>query len=142
MNTQFCILSSVFLMALACAHTSAIEQWQHAFQEYPDDISRHLDTVDALQKEGHYEESRILLHLISARKKIDWATLHRIGCLSIMIGDIETALNAFNKMLTATPNNIQARYNLAYTLKMAGLVDQAIAIYQDIPQKTHHNHRF
>jgi hypothetical protein len=87
----------------------------------------------ALEQQEQYQEAQHILEQLYAAYPNDLAIAYKLGCFYASIGATCLALDTFQSILRASPENaVQTMYNIGYVLKTAGRVDQAIEWYNQV----------
>jgi len=101
--------------------------------DHPEDL---LDHIYQLQEQEQFDEGievaqQYLAH--NGSKKIQ--AYFALGCMALKVGQFDLALQSFDAILARYPDTVPVLYNKAYTLKTAGYIDEALAIYQQLIDK-------
>jgi len=110
------------------------EEYEPYIAQHPTDAKAYFNYGHALANldEESYYEKAIALMTRSVELEENVNRLFSLGTLCCRVGKFKQSLDAYQQILTKNPSLISVLYNSGYTLKLAGELDLAIAIYKQI----------
>ncbi len=101
-------------------YEDALKAYQKAQVLEPDNPDIRFNLGAALYKLNKYNEAmpEWQLALVSKNKKTKAAATYNMGNTSFKGGDLESAINFYKLSLSINPNDIQAKQNLEFALKV------------------------
>jgi len=109
---------------------SAIKDYRQITDLDPYCISAYQRLALVLKNNEAYQEAiETYKRLIALNPAQAWARF-QLSIIYIMVGESEAAVKELEKILEEDPNNYRIMHNIAYSLKVAGRVDEAINMYK------------
>lgn len=105
-------------------------RYRKALEKNPNSVDAMFNLGDALYKQGKHEEAANLfnsaLPLVKPKEQREKLanTLYNLGNSLVKANKLEEGIQAYKNSLRANPNDMDAKYNLAYALKMKKKNDQ------------------
>ena len=101
-------------------YEEALENYQKALVEEPDNPSIHYNIGRVLYRMGEYDEaiSEFQLGLIDKKRDFQSDVFYNIGNSQFKKGQLEPAIDAYKMSLLLNPKDLQAKQNLEFCLKL------------------------
>lgn len=105
-------------------------RYRKALEKNPNSVDAMFNLGDALYKQGKHEEAAKLfnsaLPLVKPKEQRDKLanTLYNLGNSLVKANKLDEGIQAYKNSLRANPKDMDAKYNLAYALKMKKKNDQ------------------
>lgn len=111
----------------------ACKQWELVLKYQPDDIDVRIKLADAYAASELFDPALLhYKHTLKHKNARTIQTLFKYATTHLKIGNIDQALETFHAITNATRNPISVLYNIGYTLKVAGRIDEALSYYDKV----------
>lgn len=126
-KSTFFFITTIFFLP-TFIHGKNAELISHTTQETTNIL---IKAEDAVTHEAYDTAREQLLELVSWPLD-DMQTLFRLGITLIKIGEFQTSVDIFKRILKTNPHNTTVLYNCGYALKSGGRIDEALPYYQAV----------
>ncbi len=101
-------------------YEDAIQKYQEALVQEPDNTKIHFNLARALYKNNKFPEAEAeyQLCLLTKDRKAQAQTLYNIGNCKFKQGDLDAAINSFSASLMLNPRDRDAKQNLEFCQKI------------------------
>jgi len=101
-------------------YEDALQQYQKALVQEPDNPKIHYNMARALYKTEKYDEaiSEFELGLLMKDKKFKANSFYNIGNCQFRKGQLDAAINAYKTALLLNPDDMEAKQNLEFCIKL------------------------
>lgn len=115
----------------------ALHAYSQAGQKAPDLAAPHYNAANTLYRVGSFEEALVQLQeaLVSADTELTVKSFFNLGNLFFNAQEYPLAIEAYKEVLRATPNDVDAKYNLELALLLLQRQQQQQQQQQDQQQQ-------
>jgi len=96
------------------------------------DVAAEYQKGFQLRCEGNYREAKQVLGTVLAQDPAHVEALWQVALIKGFEGDFEGSLVDLQSLVTAHPDSVPIRYDLAMTQMMLGMVDEACANFHEV----------
>lgn len=115
----------------------ALKTWMKVLQLVPNDIGAQRNIAAIYHEYGQAVLAAQIWARIIELVPTDIDALIELGLAHLDLGNTDSAQDCFRRILAIEPRHPEAQYNLALALERSGLLDEALAAYEQVVPGAH-----